>query len=115
MIIIASVVFLLVGAMLAIVAAALLSASAPYGRISYYFGIPDEHNFTAYTLRFVAFFPLMLSAAMATSFFGVWALLIIPFGYYPSIMMVRQHNKQAAAMWNSLTVNDFVEEHSPLV
>ncbi|AGG66521.1 hypothetical protein [Corynebacterium callunae] len=115
MIIIASVVLLLVGAMLAILAAALLSAGDPYGRISYYFGIPDEYNFTAYTFRFVAFFPLMLSAAMATTFFGVWAMLIIPLGYYPSLMMVRQHNKQVAAMWEFISVNAFVETHSPLV
>lgn len=114
-IIIASVVFLLVGAMLANAAAALFSASEPFGRISYLIGLPNEDDFVPYSLRFVAFFPLMLSAAMAASFFGVWAVLIIPFGYFPSLMMVHKHNKQVQRTWDSVTVADFYEDSTPLV
>ena len=104
-IIIASVVFLLVGAMLANVAAAL----------SYLVGVPNDDDFVPYALRFVAFFPLMLSASMAAAFFGLWAVLLIPFGYFPSLMMVRKHNQQVQQVWDSVTVADFYEDSSRLV
>ncbi|ANE03718.1 hypothetical protein [Corynebacterium crudilactis] len=115
MIIIASVVFLLVGALLANVAAALFSGSEPFGRITYLIGLPEEDDFVAYSLRFISFFPLMLSSAMAASFFGVWAVLLIPFGYFPSMMMVRKHNKQVQNAWDSISVADFYEDSSRLV
>lgn len=114
-IIIASVVFLLVGAMLANVAAALFSASEPFGKISYLVGVPNDDDFVPYALRFVAFFPLMLSASMAAAFFGLWAVLLIPFGYFPSLMMVRKHNQQVQQVWDSVTVADFYEDSSRLV
>ena len=114
-IIIASVVFLLVGAMLANVAAALFSASEPFGKISYLVGVPNDDDFVPYALRFVAFFPLMLSTSMAAAFFGLWAVLLIPFGYFPSLMMVRKHNQQVQQVWDSVTVADFYEDSSRLV
>lgn len=114
-IIIASVVFLLVGAMLANTAAALFSAGEPFGRISYLIGLPQEDDFVPYTLRFVAFFPLMLAAATAASFFGLWTVLLIPLGYFPSFMMVRKHNMQVKNTWDSVSVMDFYEDSSRLV
>ena len=103
MTIIASVVFLIVGTILAAIATARWSMLEPYGLIPYFIGhdidFEQKGQFLVYFLRAAGFFVLIVAAAFAQPFFGLWALLLLVVGGCPSGMMVRQHNRRVRAMW----------------
>ncbi|BAU95521.1 hypothetical protein N24_1259 [Corynebacterium suranareeae] len=103
MTIIASVVFLIVGTVLAATATARWSMLEPYGLIPHFIGREinfERHGqFLVYLLRAASFFFLVVAAALAQTLFGVWSLLLLVVGGFPSGMMVRQHNRRVRAMW----------------
>ncbi|ANE03719.1 hypothetical protein [Corynebacterium crudilactis] len=103
MTIIASVVFLVIGTILAAIATARWSVLEPYGLIPHFIGqdidFEREGQFAVYFLRAAGFFVLFIAASFAQPFFGLWALLLLVVGGFPSSMMVRQHNQRVRIMW----------------
>ncbi|WP_026196340.1 hypothetical protein [Corynebacterium lubricantis] len=99
MTIITSVLFLVAGAALAIVATGKFSARDPYGMIPYFIGECLDIEFPWYLTRAVGFFLLIVAAAMAQPVLGLWALLLVVIGAFPSLMMTRAHNRRARKTW----------------
>lgn len=75
MAIIASVVFLIAGTILAAIATARWSMLEPYGLIPYFIGhdidFEQKGQFLVYFLRAAGFFVLIVAAAFAQPFFGL--------------------------------------------
>ncbi|ALC05541.1 putative membrane protein [Corynebacterium deserti GIMN1.010] len=107
--IITSVLLLTAGAVLAMLATTRMSRLEPYGLIPHFIGtdigFERQGQFLAYLLRAAAFFLLIVAASCAQPFFGLWALLLIAFGGFPSSMMVRQHNRRVRKMWRPRNSN----------